>query len=309
MKNCGFLLSTIFLCTCLSAQEETKPSFLKPYSVEISGGINVYRDYSLSLEEMKMIAPGSELINGDYSSFEESNLYFTTTTTNSFFSAKAQFLPYSKKKKSSSQYTTFHIGFTYGNVQLQGPSYTKNKNYRFDTLVASNGTNYYVDSVSNDYAIFNWSEKLFGLDVGQTFHTNDSRIFSCWIGYGIQLAMGLDTRFNAYSYSSDYTHISGNYNPNTNTTTTYFTSDPSHTSQVKNESIRTKNVFVPRLYFPVGFQFRFSRKENPWNKLAFTVETRVNMDVQPVPNSVTLTRFSLNQAVGLKYYFAYNSSK
>jgi hypothetical protein len=105
--------------------------------------------------------------------------------------------------------------------------------------------------------------------------------------------------------------ISGSYNPNTNTYTTNNSGGPdSHaTYEGKAESIRTKSVFVPRLYFPVGIQIRFSRKENFWNKLALTIETRMNIDVQPIPNSVTLTRFSINQTAGLKYYFAHNPSK
>ncbi len=308
MKIFIFLLS-IFCSTFLSAQNDTpKLSFLKPYAVELSYGMSFYNDAPLSLDEMKKVAPGSQLLYRDYSGMDETNLFYSITG-NSFFNAKAHFIPYDKKKGAYSKHSTIHIGFSYGNVQVQGPSYSKTERYPFDTLVASDGTHYYVDSVKSTYAVFNWTENLLALDIGQTFHTDDKKIFSCWMGYGLQLGMGLNTRFHGYYSESSYNMISGSYNPNTNTYTTNPGGPDSYTNmEGKTESIRTKNVFVPRLYFPAGLQIRFSRKENLWNKLALTLETRMNIDVQPVPNSVTLTRFSINTTAGLKYYFATNSS-
>ncbi len=310
MKTSLFIL-LILSSAFLSAQNDSPaPSLLKPYCVELSYGMGFYRDSPLSLEEMKKVAPGSELLYRDYSGMDETNLFYTTTG-NSFFNAKTHFIPYDKKKGAYSKHSTIYIGFSYGNVQVQGPSYSKNERYPFDTLVASDGTVYYVDSVKSTFAIFNWTEKLIGLDIGQTFHTDDKKIFSCWMGYGLQLGMGVSTRFQGYYSESKYNTLSGSYDPNTNTYTTNTNGGPDSyaRSEGKTESIRTKNVFVPRLYFPVGVQIRFSRKENVWNKLALTIESRMNIDVQPTPNSVTLTRFSLNQTAGLKYYFAYNSSK
>lgn len=309
MKRIPLLLSTLFTCTFLSAQEETHQPFLKPQSVELFYGVSFYRDAPLSLEEMKKVAPGSVLLNKDYSDFDEANLYFYGITGNSLLGVKAQFIPYSKKKKEYLNYSTIHIGFAYGEININGPSYLKEERNRFDTLVASNGSSFYLDSASKEFAQFNWSEKLVGIDIGQTFHTDDKRIFSCWAGYGIQLAMGLDTRFRGYYSYSEYNIISASDVPNSATTMNYSDPNASYTIEGKTETIRTKNVFVPRVYFPLGVQVRFSRKENFWNKLALTAEARMSMDIQPVPNSVMLTRFSFNQTAGLKYYFAYNTSK
>jgi hypothetical protein len=310
MKTLALLLSAFFLTTFLNAQGETeKPSFLKPYAAEIALGMSISRDSPLSLEEMRKLAPGSELAQGDYSSYNGNGFGYWSSNSYSVFNAKVELLPYSGKKKEHLRYCPIHIGFSYGVVQLQGPNYNDEKRQRFDTLVAANGNHYYLDSVSRRSTYFTWSEKLIGLDIGQTFHTNDKRLFSCWMGYGIQLALGVDSRFEAYYSEAAYTSFGGTWNPNTN----LYTNNPDQASPAfingKTESIRTKTVFVPRIYFPLGLQLRFSRKENNWNKLALTAETRMNMDIQPVPDAVTLTRFSVNQTIGLKYYFDYNASK
>lgn len=312
MKTLALLLSVLFLCSFLNAQEDAaKPSFFKPYSAELATGMSISNDAPLSFEEMKQLAPGSELIQRDYTSYNGNGFLFRSSNSYSVFNAKVQFLPYSKKRKEHLRYCPIHIGFSYGVVQLQGPNYSDESRQRFDTLVSSDGTNYYLDSVKRKLVYFSWAEKLIGLDIGQTFHTNDKRLFSCWMGYGIQLAMGVDSHFQGSYMESDHTHIGSSYNPNTNSYDyNYPIGQVSFANaEGRTESIRTKNVFVPRIYFPLGIQFRFSRKENAWNKLALTAEARMNMDIQPVPNAVTLTRFSVNQTVGLKYYFDYNISK
>lgn len=307
------LLSALFLPAFLNAQETTeKPCFLKPYAAEIGYGFSISRDEPLTMADMMKLAPNSELLSRNYASFNGDGYTYFIANSYSVMGAKAQFIPYSKKKNEYLRYSPIHIGFTYGQVDLQGPRYSDETRTRFDTLVANDGTQYFLDSVSRNYAQFSWSEKLVGLDIGQTFHTNDKRIFSCWMGYGIQLAMGVDTRFRGYYSESSFTSIRESYNPNTNTYSSNFSGDNAaamNSLTGESESIRTKNVFVPRIYFPLGIQFRFSRKENAWNKLALTAEARMNMDIQPVPNAVTLTRFSVNQTVGLKYYFEYNISK
>ena len=73
--------------------------------------------------------------------------------------------------------------------------------------------------------------------------------------------------------------------------------------------IKTKSVFAGGIYFPIGVQIRFSRKNNLWNKLAFTAEVKSSLDFQGVPGNGILTRFYMNQSFGLKYYFENNSTK
>jgi hypothetical protein len=308
MKNFGLFLSALFLCSFLAAQDST--SLLKPYSFEVTSGFSLNRTTPLGLGEMKQIAPGSVLLNKDYSDFNAEGYYMRVSNANTVFSAQVQFVPYSKKKKTRLWYTSFHIGFSYADVQFQGPSYVKEAHQRFDTLVAADGTNFYLDSVNKQYAQFSWAEKLIGIDIGQVFHTNDQHIFSFWTGYGIQLAMGFDTRFDGNFTEMKYNTIGSSYNPNTNTYTT-FSGDPGTYDSFKTETetIRTKSVFVPRIYFPLGMQIRFSRKPTFWNKLALTFEARMSLDIQPLPNSITITRTSVYETAGLKYYFANNASK
>jgi hypothetical protein len=311
MKTLALLLPSFFFSLFLNAQDAEKPSFFKPYSAEITIGLNVSRDQPLSLEEMMQLAPTSELLTRNYTNYNGNGHVFYSSSSYSVLNAKVQFLPYNKKKNEHQRYCPVHIGFSYGKVELNGPTYSNDQRFRIDTLYANNGTQYFMDSVYRQSAQFSWSEKLIGLDIGQTFHTDDKRIFSCWMGYGIQLAMGVDGRFQGYYSESAYTSIRESYNPNTNIYTSYSGESAAAYSNIegKTETIRTKSVFVPRIYFPLGLQFRFSRKENALNKLALTAEARMNMDIQPVPNSVTLTRFTVNQTIGLKYYFDYNISK
>jgi len=287
----------------LNAQENTaKPACLKPCNIHLMTGMSFYTDTPLSWEEMYQVAPNSQLLQTNFTNFHDGSAYGLSINSATSFSALAEFVPYDKKTKDYKWYSTVRGGFIYRDVYVQGPSYYRQTNQRADTIVTGSET-YYVDSISSENYFFSWSGQTIGADVSQVFHTNDQRLFSFWAGYGIQLSMGVNNYFhgtyNKIKYTDTYSATGMNYISTT--------SRP--TFDDKTETIRTKRAFVGRIYFPIGIQWRLSRKQNFMNKIAISLEMRASMDIQTVPGlDHPLTRFYYNQNAGLKYYF-HNSAK
>src|SRR5205814_1088680 len=129
---------------------------------------------------------------------------------------------------------------------------------------------------------------------------------SFWTGYGFRAGMTLNTVFMGNYYEMKYLQtstITGSPNGGV------YTSSSGTAVDTQSEIIKTKSVFAGGIYFPIGVQIRFSRKNNLWNKLAFTAEVKSSLDFQGVPGNGILTRFYMNQSFGLKYYFENNSTK
>jgi hypothetical protein len=247
------------------------------------------------------------MLRYDFSQYPPTRGAFATTyNLNSSFSAALSFLTYNKNKKNYPGYSVIRAGFTFTPFQVDGPSYFKSEQTRLDTINPGNGTTIYDDSISERMYNFNWSGESIGIDISQLFHTNDQRIFSFWTGYGLHFGIEVNNAFHA-----DYSEI--NYKQTTiirsSPTASLYTSDSPSTYTYKNEMIRTKNTFASKIYFPIGMQIRFSRKNTFWNKLAFTTEVRSSMEFQPVPGNGIMTRFYFNENMGLKYYFENNATK
>jgi hypothetical protein len=303
MKKLFLLLSALPLF--VHAQDSTR--CLKPWSVEIQTGMNVYTDLPFNIEDMKKIAPASQFAQRDFSDYTSNGPYYGmgySLSTTAHVGIMAEFVPYNKKKKDYKWYSTIRAGVSYDKIYLQGPSYWKSDRMHIDTISPVSGTTIYNDSVSNKNYAFQWVGESIGIDLSQVFHTNERRNFSIGVGYGVHLGMGVNTFLRAM-YSED------NYIETTTITppATYSTIESSNKYFGQTENIRTKNVFISRIYFPVTIQIRLSKKKNVFNKIALTSESRGSIDLQPVPGLGVLTRFYFNQSFGLKYYIEYNPMK
>lgn len=305
MKKIALLLAVLPLF--LHAQDSTsKPACFKPWSVELLSGFNFYADIPLNLSDMKLVAPSSQLMQRDFTGYRtDGGLFFRNYTINSnpYISAMVDFVPYGKRKKDYQWFSTVRFGISFNQLSVQGPSYSKQERTHIDTLYVSNGSTVYNDSVNNKSYTFQWTGQSIGLDASQMFHTDESRHFSIGMGYGVHVGMAMNTVFRAvysnYGYIESTTVTSNSYESVQNDT--YF--------DAETENIRTKNVMMARVYFPITMQLRLSKKKNFLNKVALTSESRGSIDIQPIPGYGTLTRFYFNQNFGLKYYFAYNTTK
>jgi hypothetical protein len=307
MKKIALLITPLFLFNLLSAQETSeKPACLKPYSINFVGGMSFYHDIPFSMDEMRKIAPTSQFLQRDFSGFPQNNYDSYTINGNSSFGSMVEFVPYDKKKNAYSGYSTFRAGFNFTSFQMGGPSFGKQTSQPIDTLYPGNGSTIYDDSVTYSNYRFSWGGQAIGVDLSQVFHTNDQRIFSFWVGYGLHVGMVLNTVFRADYSGMKYLQTSTVTGPPNGGVSVVETG---RNFDIQNETIKTKSAFCGGIYFPIGVQIRLSRKNNFWNKLAFTNEVRSSLDFQSVPGIGMLPRFYVNESLGLKYYFANNASK
>ncbi|HTL80507.1 MAG TPA: hypothetical protein VL651_02320 [Bacteroidia bacterium] len=303
MRNHFLTIIAVCFAGILSAQDSTHHCFLKPWSVEVRSGVSIYADVPLANYEMQMLAPSSEFLKRDFSGYGQNHPFpGFLIDANSEFGMNVQFQPYSKRSGKFLTYSVIRAGFNYSSVQLTGPHYSKYSSVRYDTVTSGNLT-LYMDSIHSDSYNFDWNTNIVSLNFSQVFHTNDAKIFSAGIGYGMMVGAGINSRFSASRFIMDMiqatsygTTVGGVYNVSENYSSEY-------------ETIRTGTSFFARIYFPVQMQLRLSRKDNFFNHLALTGEFSPGLDMISIPNLGLRSHPVVTNNFGLKYYFEKSPTK
>ncbi|MBI3510004.1 MAG: hypothetical protein HY064_05030 [Bacteroidetes bacterium] len=306
MKKIIPIIAATFLASALHAQHRPDSlHFFKPQAITLSGGMNVYNEIPFTLGEMRKIAPSSVILSGDFSSFTSSGtLSGYSMSTNALGGLLAEFVPYSKKKNSYAWNSVVRAGLNYASFQFDGESFSRSSSVRYDTVTSGNMT-FYMDSTFFENYSFSWNTSVISADLSQLFHSNEAKLFSIGIGYGIQFGAGINSGFTA-SYFAMHEVTMTQYPGGGGTAGMYSVSSDLHN---ENELVKTKNAFFGRIYVPLQFQLRLSRKNTFWNKLALTSEIRTSLDFVTVPNLGLQTHPCYFQNFGIKYYFQNNSTE
>src|ERR1041385_8767968 len=156
------LISFIFPAFLFAQENSESTSFLKPYSFDLSSGMSFYNGLPLTNFEMRMIAPNSQLLNQNFSSFPEQSFYGYNVTSYTGFSAGVSFKIYNKKQNKFIDYSFIHAGFCFTPIQIDGPNYYRQNSQPIDTLYPGNGSTIYDDSISIENYSFNWGGKFLG---------------------------------------------------------------------------------------------------------------------------------------------------
>ncbi|HEU4718796.1 MAG TPA: hypothetical protein VFU15_13225 [Bacteroidia bacterium] len=267
------------------AQDSTRVPFFKPEAIGFYSGITAFRDVPVTISDLQKIAPSSALLGADLDSFK-TNTFTGSGNVNSVFGMGVDFR---YRMRSNGQYAGFsriRASIMYTNGQTAYREFYRNSTVRTDTVRLSNGQQFYVDSIHNEYYTYSWNYQALGIDLNQVFHTKDARIFSAYTGYGIHFGLIIGSYFSATHELQTGSQFLTTDSTATGSSMGYFTTN---TRQDETENIATKNYYTFSFYVPVGFQVRFSKKKNFANKLCFFIEGRGGVNMMKVPGLGTRT--------------------
>lgn len=292
------LLFILFAFGKTKAQSDT--SRLKLWSIGGALGFNVASIPPPDEDEQRKIAPASSLLD---SSGLKPGRPRPDNLAILCLSAYAEFTPYNKKKKRYCR-SKISMGGRYEYYTFSGLSYFRSSlSPVYDTLYSSytdpfSGNTYYDTSYAQDYINesrdFYLRQHFFLLDFNQVFHSNPKRQISAGIGYGIQAGTGIHgrVRINYMISRSPPWWVS-----------------PNMKYSGKQETEKTKTSFSFRLYVPVIFQLRLSRRENIWNHFSISLEYRFGLVMLNIPGLKMSPGFYFNNSYGFKYYLCGNAVK
>lgn len=293
MKNAALtiLLFSLFL---LSEAQNEKFSKIVVSDVFVSTGY-IASDYEFELEDFRLLSPGSGFIKNDFSAYEKGKGGYSDD--NGIFTMQLGLSIRDRDGKSIRHNPTLKIGFSWLVGNQNGPAFNFTSKTRIDTLRSSNGMHQiFLDSTysSSIYMAYKYQNLL--ADASLVYSTDSKRRFSFFGGIGLAAGISIKAKtvsnkieYSRYFYSKTDDYL-GSYYDN------YFFNQPSDDYLTKN-----KNNFLAQISFPIGFQFRLSKKLEVLKDIHLTYSFTPGVSYIKIPEIGSYLSGSSIWSFGLKF--------
>lgn len=280
----------------LSSQTDTvKPiTTLNACEVNLMFGWYAQAQQYGTLAEFQKLAPGSKLLQADFTGFNQSPDVWSTI--NGQFAANVGFRFSNKNKTAYRKNPILRLGFTYISVTDLSNNLTKTNTFRSDTLVSvTNGSTYYLDSnITRNYNMRHNSDQI-RLDVSLIFRTNPKARWQFYGGLGLTAGVSLNSN-TTIEYG-----VSGSLNDNNEMQSYpfyYLYYDDNFTYQ--NEYYRNAADFGMSLNAPLGIDFRMGKKREFWKRTHLFYEVRPGVAFSNIGDLGMFGNTCVQQGFGIK---------
>jgi hypothetical protein len=203
-------------------------------------------------------------------------------------------------KKDRSEYKPNPIlraGFTYVNSSHLSSGYYKSTSTRQDTLVSkANGSEHFVDSVSQRNYNMAYNSQQIRLDLALIFRTDGKARWSFYSGIGINGGVSLNAHTNIdcnnYAYAETDGKVSatpGQHSYYAFPYNMYGTAPPDNNTTTYTETFRNKNNSAFSAYIPLAVDFRMGKKRTFWKRTHLFCEFRPGINSVSIPELGTIT--------------------
>jgi hypothetical protein len=243
-----------------------------------------------SLADFKKLAPGSSLLNNDWTGFHQvANAY--DDTYNMKFSALIALNFFNKEKTSLRTNPLLRVGVTYRTGSYLNCYFEKETHVPYDTLTSSqSGQSTYIDSITRIYYDMNYIADQVRLEGSLIYRTNPQARWTLYGGVGAGIGYIINSRTEIH-------HGVGRYAKSINNESYYlgFDGDISET-----ETIRNRRSALCLLYLPFGFDVRLGNKREFWKQLHLFYELSPGLLITSVPELRMLVNSDFEFGFGLR---------
>lgn len=291
MKNLTLLSAVPFLLTSLvNGQNVNKRIQVNDFSVQ--AGFYYQGKTNGNLNDFKILAPQSLLLNSNFSGFREDNSY-----ENSNVRMLSMMLGLKFRNKQLQNYRTnpiLRIGINYYSGTNLMNELTKQTRKTYDTLTSSQtGKSIYLDSVNSQrYSMSLFSQQL-RFDASVVFRTNPESRWSLFAGVGVSGGLTINSTINIRY--SEYRSAQNPFGDN------YFGSFNYNAYFDKTENVKIKNNFVASVYIPMSVDFRIGQKNEFWKRMHLFYEARPSLNITSMSQlNVTNIEGTIQHGLGVK---------
>lgn len=268
------------------AQDEDSPPF-SSFGIQF-GSFNLNSTSVFGLEEARKLNPNSEILQEDYSAFEERFVWYQDASTQLSFYIT---LPVASKKLASLN-PQFRIGISHQNVTAFSFSKANERSFRVDTLQSTSGENFYVDSIASSRLEFDYAKSHLMLDAAFLISSNPNSRWRVISGLGLAAGVSYDNRSSiSFTKDSYYRNTLPNYG------------EPEDEFEQTQERYRNDPAVVIMAYVPMMLDFRIARKEGFFNHSHLYLELRPMIQFEGIPE----LEYDLNSgsisSIGYRYEF------
>ncbi len=241
-----------------------------------------------SLVDFRVLAPQSNLLQHDYSSYDKyPNYLYTPSFT--FISSIGIQINQDKKRRIKPY---IRLGIRYNSNQMLSGSYNYFSRFPFDTLYSSQtGDTIIIDSVISNSINATYDSKQLGIDVAILFRTTPTARWSLYSGIGLAASVSISASTKIGFISNRFTEDhSGNHD--------FY---PGYTYQpYRQEIIRNKSNYSMRAYIPVGIDWRVGKKSKFLNHLHLYYEASPTLIYTNIPELNHYLSAHITQSLGLR---------
>lgn len=280
-------LMVLGLCLPFLGTAQTTTPALRINEAYMSiGGINSM-GAGLSQGTYEKLASNSLLLAEDYGN------YFSYYGSGNFKAGIG--LQFRNKEKSGFRnHMELRLGVAYSGYNGYS-SYNNNRTYTpYDTLVSQQtGSEYYIDSVSVEYASVRHTFDLLSFDASLIFRTNSEARWSLYGGLGA--SFGTSLYANTYVSNGLYSYLTGA------TTGGSYQTHSSTDGDYETYSNSSNSSFT--VYVPVGLDFRVANNNQFFNKLHFYTEVTPSFSLRNINSYETIKSPAIGINFGAYYRF------
>jgi len=299
------MVLAILINTKAFGQEKyEKPTYLETY---LSWGSIAYIAPTLLLNDAKLLAPNSKILQSDLSNFKRSfgfggyqyqgNVNHNPINASAIggLAFEAQLGTYNfgkpKERKHSPQ---LRFGFGYGSTQSIGNYWSNEVRTPSDTFVSSSGKRIYTDSVFYESVNVSYSSSQARLMADILFHTNPDRRFSLYIGIGMNVGLTFNNQTQVYYTSQSNIKSSDNGN-----ISFYEAGEIS----AKNEWSKNKGGWLLGVYVPAGLSYRLGKTTPVLNQTSLFMEVKTGLTAMAIPELQTYLLPTIQSSFGARLRF------
>lgn len=279
------LIASILFCVNLNAQE-VKPVKQPKFKIASFSGYYSASDERLpkgTLEDFRKLAPESELLQQDFSSYQQ-NPYHTTIFTK-MCAGYVGFEFNNKDKNAFRKNSYLDMGFNYSEDMNLHAGYIKSTFQ--DANPGDQDTAFY-----DIFSMTNTSKRLF-LDLSLRYKILSKKRFSFYTGLGLS-AGALYNNMTWVSNARDMSYYGSMVNYPED-------SIPYNNSSIRMYAYKNKMGFAVTSYIPVGLDFRVGKKDNFFRMIHLFIEARPSAKVVFQPEIKPNFNAFLNYGFGVKF--------
>jgi hypothetical protein len=294
MKNATLFLAAVLLLstTALIGQESSKKRERRLWisEIQILPGAIHSRSYPGTLEQFRILAPGSEMLaNQTFEGYQSGNGYIRTHS-----GVFAAMLGIRFKTGKGDEYRgdpTLRIGFSFnGGTQL---TYLTSHvaSYPIDTLYNTQGTQVAtIDSVAWKTYNMTYSSDQWNLDVSLIYRTNPKLRFSLFGGIGVTGGMSVASFARMGMHDASYIETRFKYS--------HFNS--SWVFDNTHDKVEAPGNISGNIYLPMGVNFRLGNKSALLRKINIFYEVRPGITLTSLEGIETLVSTRTLHGIGLR---------
>lgn len=269
---------------------------MKITEAQLSVGGSTFREFPITINDFRQLAPQSEFLKNDLSGFSHfSNYYYGAYSGTGIISGAIGINFFDKETGSYNVNPQIRIGFVFLNPISFSLNLNKTESAPYDTLTSSQtGQSFIVDSIHTKSYNMHYDAEQIRLSFSLIYRTNPARLASIYGGIGVTAGCSFYENTTIY-YNEDHS-VSSPYYYNNNNPGNYYSDNG------KMEKFYNKSTLGFSIFLPVGLDLALGTQSRFWKRLHVFGEVKPEITLTRIPElKRNFSYKSLPAGIGIRY--------